>query len=98
MFNVRDELADILRHDIINFDKTRLKVVVRSGFDDSGLDESTGVDIGSLVDQPGGVPVGAVVDVTLMYKDGIVAIITTYGILILGDALSYASSRFANIL
>ena len=98
MFCVRNEVTDKLGHNIINFDKTRFKVVVRGGFDDGGLDESMSVDVRRPVDETGGSPVGAVSFVTLMYKDSIVTIVTTYDMLVLGDALFYASSRFTNVL
>ena len=98
MCDIRNKFTDIMRHDIINFDKARFKIVVRGGFDDGGLDESTSVDISRPVDKTGGSPVGAVGCVTLMYKDSIVTISTTYSILVLGDKLFYASSRFTNVL
>ena len=98
MFGIRHKVTNVLRHDIINFDKARFKIVVRGGFDDGGLDESTSVDISRPVDKTGGGPVGAVDCVTLMYKNSIVTIGTTYSILVLGDTLFYASSRFTNVL
>ena len=36
--------------------------------------------------------------VTLVYKDGIVTIGTSYSILVLGDTLFYPSRRFTNVL
>ena len=44
MCGVRRKVAVILSHDNINFDKARFEIVVRGGFDDGGLDESTSVD------------------------------------------------------
>ena len=85
-------------HDIVNFYKTRFKVVIRGCLDDGRLNESASVDVGGSVDQAGGVPVRAVGFVTLVDKNGIVTIGTTYGIFLLGDTLIYACSRFTNVL
>ena len=85
-------------HDIVNFYKARFKIVIRGGLDDGGLNKSTSVDVSRPVDQTGGGPVGAVGFVTLVDKNGIVTIGTTYGIFVLGDTLIYACSRFTNVL
>ena len=98
MFCVRNEVTYILGHDIINFDKTRFKVEVWDGLDDGSFDESTSVDVGRPVEESGCSPVGPVGLVTLMYKDGIILIVTSYGVLVLGDTLFYPSPRFANVL
>ena len=98
MFCVRNEVTDKLRDYIIDFDKSRFKVIVRGGLDDSRFNESTGVDVGRLVDESSCSPVRAVSLVTLVYEDGIVTVGTPYGILVLGDTLVYTCSRFTNIL
>ena len=51
MFCVRNEVTDKLRHYIIDFDKSRFKVIVGGGLDDGRFNESTGVDVGRLVDE-----------------------------------------------
>ena len=66
-------------HDIVNFYKARFKIVIRGGLDDGGLNKSTSVDVSRPVDQTGGGPVGAVGFVTLVDKNSIVTIGTTYG-------------------
>ena len=85
-------------HDIVNFYKARFKIVIRGGFDDGGLNESTSVYVSRPVDQTGGGPVVAVGFVTLVDKNIIVTIGTMYGIFLLGNTLIYACSRFTNIL
>ena len=98
MFCVRNEVANKLRHNIIDFDKSRFKVIVGGGLDDGRFNESTGVDIGRLVDESGCIPVGAMSSITLVHEDGIVTVGTTYGILVLGDTLFYPSPRFTYVL
>ena len=59
MFSVWNEVTYKLRHNVINFDKTRFQVEVWDGLDDGSFDESTSLDVGRLVEESGCSPIWA---------------------------------------